>query len=79
MCCPNTLQVRQPLYKTAVARWKHYKQQLEPLREELAPLIGKYEQMLQQRLSAAPVTPGAAAGSGASVEGASDSDLRDEL
>lgn len=46
------LQVRQPLYKTSVQRWKQYKQQLEPLREALAPLIGRYEQMLMQRLAA---------------------------
>jgi hypothetical protein len=46
------LQVRQPLYKTSVQRWKAYKQQLEPLRQELAPLIGRYEQMLMQRMAA---------------------------
>lgn len=46
------MQVRQPLYKTSVQRWKEYRQQLEPLREALAPLIGRYEQMLSQRLSA---------------------------
>ena len=46
-----TAQVRQPLYKTSVQRWKVYRQQLEPLREALAPLIARYEQMLQQRLA----------------------------
>lgn len=45
------MQVRQPLYKSSVQRWKEYQQQLEPLREALAPLIGRYEQMLAQRLS----------------------------
>jgi hypothetical protein len=45
-------QVRQSLYKTAVQRWKVYEQQLEPLRETLAPLIARYEQMLMQRMSA---------------------------
>lgn len=81
MCaCP---QVRQPLYKTAVQRWKVYEQQLEPLREKLAPLIARYEQMLLQRMSA----PAAAAGVAHSPDqeagqnqspGSSDS-VRDEL
>jgi hypothetical protein len=51
MCiCAVCVQVRQPLYTTSVQRWRQYKQQLEPLREVLAPLIGRYEQMLQERL-----------------------------
>jgi hypothetical protein len=67
------LQVRQPLYKTSVQRWKAYKQQLEPLRQELAPLIGRYEQMLTQRM-AAPAA--AAAAADISADSAS---IRDEL
>jgi Flp pilus assembly protein TadD len=32
----STLQVRQPMYRTSVGRWKHYEKHLGPLLEELA-------------------------------------------
>lgn len=70
------MQVRQPLYKTSVQRWKQYQQQLEPLREELAPLIARYEQMLSQRLTA----PDTQTDTRQSDESGSDSgDVKDEL
>jgi len=31
----SSAQVRQPIYKNAVERWKHYEQQLQPLKELL--------------------------------------------
>ncbi|MFA6899626.1 MAG: tetratricopeptide repeat protein [Desulfurivibrionaceae bacterium] len=34
----SVIQVRQPLYKTSVARWKRYEKQLGPLLEALGPL-----------------------------------------
>lgn len=75
LCCP-CMQVRQPLYKTSVQRWKQYQQQLEPLREELAPLIARYEQMLSQRLTA----PDTQTDTRQSDESGSDSDdVKDEL
>lgn len=81
------VQVRQPLYNTSVQRWKQYKQQLQPLREALAPLIGRYEQMLAERLQKPPVKAAAAvdasstaAASGGGAEGATDySEVKDEL
>ena len=33
---PNAWQVRAPIYRTAIGRWKHYEAQLGPLRELLA-------------------------------------------
>lgn len=68
--CMTCVQVRQPLYKTSVQRWKQYKQQLEPLREALAPLIGRYEQMLAERLQKPPVKAAAAAVDASSTVGA---------
>ncbi len=32
----SSWQVRQPLYRTSIARWRHYEEQLEPLRSALA-------------------------------------------
>lgn len=34
-------QVRKPVYKTAVARWRNYEKQLAPLRAALGPLVPK--------------------------------------
>jgi hypothetical protein len=31
----SAVQVRRPLYATAVGEWRHYAQQLEPLRQQL--------------------------------------------
>jgi len=31
--------VRQPVYKTAVGRWKNYEKHLKPLQEKLSPWI----------------------------------------
>lgn len=33
---PSTWQVRQPIYATSIGRWRHYEQQLEPVRALLA-------------------------------------------
>jgi hypothetical protein len=46
------LQVRQPLYKSSVGRWKVYEQQLAALEQRLAPLITRYEQLLQVQMAA---------------------------
>ena len=36
-------QVRQPLYRTSVERWRRYEAQLAPLRAALGPLVERYE------------------------------------
>lgn len=47
MCC-FTLQVRQPLYRSSVDRWKIYKQQLATLEKRLSPMLTKYEQQMKE-------------------------------
>ncbi|PLW81374.1 hypothetical protein CWI75_16205 [Kineobactrum sediminis] len=37
---PSRWQVRQPIYKGSVQRWRNYEEQLQPLVEILAPLLG---------------------------------------
>ncbi len=69
-------QVRQPLYKSSVQRWKVYRQQLEPLREALEPLITRYEQLLHQRMSAAATMT---AEKGAGSDAGSSATAKDEL
>jgi len=44
------LQVRQPLYHSAVSRWKVYEKQLAGLQQRLAPLIAKHEKLLQHHM-----------------------------
>lgn len=39
-------QVRQPIYKTSVGRWKKYEAYLKPLLAELGPLVKEYEEEL---------------------------------
>jgi hypothetical protein len=46
------MQVRQPLYKSSVGRWKAYEQQLAGLEQRLAPLIARYEKLLQTQMAA---------------------------
>jgi Flp pilus assembly protein TadD len=36
---PSKWQVRQPIYRSSVARWRRYEKHLGPLREALAPLL----------------------------------------
>jgi len=36
---PSRWQVRQPIYKGSVQRWRHYAEELEPLRRILAPIL----------------------------------------
>lgn len=36
----STWQVRQPLYKTSVERWKHFEAHLQPLKDALGPSFG---------------------------------------
>jgi hypothetical protein len=38
-------QVRTPLYKDALERWKHYEPWLGPLKEALGPVLEKYPDM----------------------------------
>ncbi len=40
-------QVRQPIYKTSVAKWKKYEKQLKPLYDEIADLVEEYELELE--------------------------------
>jgi hypothetical protein len=35
----SAVQVRRPLYSSAIGRWRHYREQLEPLRARLAELL----------------------------------------
>eukprot|EP00775_Hariotina_reticulata_P011563 gene11563-11707_t len=42
----SVVQVRQPLYHSAVGRWKVYGKQLAELQQRLAPLTAKYEKLL---------------------------------
>ena len=53
-------QVRQPLYRTAMGRWRAYEAELEALRLELEPIIDRYE----ARLAAVAARRGAAAAEG---------------
>ena len=46
MC--TTLQVRKPLYKSAIGRWRGYEEQLRLAQDFLTPTIKDYEQMLQK-------------------------------
>jgi hypothetical protein len=39
-------QVRQPIYNTAIGRWKKYEPYLKPLLNELGPLVREYEEEL---------------------------------
>jgi len=74
------VQVRQPLFKTSVQRWKAYRQQLEPLREELTPLIARYEQLLSERLASPAVAPTSTQGQQLGSEESEDADsIKDEL
>lgn len=43
----GSLQVRQPLYNSSVARWRVYEKQMAFLHQRLQPLIAEYEQLLQ--------------------------------
>jgi hypothetical protein len=36
-------QARQPVHTSSVARWRHYENELEPLLEVLAPILGESE------------------------------------
>ena len=36
---PSAWQVRQPLYTRSSGRWQHYAEQLQPLRDALAPWL----------------------------------------
>lgn len=42
----SSLQVRQPVYQTSRARWRHYLRQLEPILEILQPAIAEHERDL---------------------------------
>jgi len=44
----SVAQVRKPIYKTSVNRWRKYEAYLKPLLEELGPLVGQYEEELAQ-------------------------------
>jgi hypothetical protein len=81
--CP-ALQVRQPLYQSAVQRWKAYETQLLPLREDLAPLVARYDQLLLQRSTtvSAAGAAGEAVGSDSQTQeqqGEQQQDGKDEL
>ena len=39
-------QVRQPIYSSSVARWKHYEKQLQPMIQTMGSIIGEYEEEL---------------------------------
>jgi hypothetical protein len=36
---PSRWQVRQPIYRGSVQRWRNYEEELKPLREILAPIL----------------------------------------
>jgi tetratricopeptide (TPR) repeat protein len=36
---PSRWQVRQPIYRNSLARWRHYEQNLEPLKQALGPKV----------------------------------------
>lgn len=38
---PSRWQVRQPIYRRSVERWRHYERHLEPLKKQLAPILGE--------------------------------------
>jgi hypothetical protein len=60
------------LYKSSVGRWKVYEQQLAGLEQRLAPLIARYEQLLQVQMAAhaAPDEQhGASSAAAAALEG----------
>ncbi len=42
------LQVRRPLYKSSIGKWRGYEEQLRLALDFLAPTIKDYEQMLQE-------------------------------
>jgi hypothetical protein len=44
--------VRKPLYLTSIGQWQRFKAQMEPARNQLEPLIRRYEQKLAQALAA---------------------------
>lgn len=74
-------QVRRPLYRGAVGRWRRYERQLAPLAARLAPLVERYEARLaavqagRQRSGSGPGSSGAgSSGGNAEAEAA-----RDEL
>lgn len=39
---PSSEQVRQPIYKSGLAQWRHYEEQLGPLREALGSALERY-------------------------------------
>jgi hypothetical protein len=41
-------QVRKPVYKTSMGRWRKYEAYLKPLLEELGPVVQQYEEELAQ-------------------------------
>ncbi len=38
---PSYRQVSRPLYRSSIGRWRRYEEQLEPIRETLAPLVSR--------------------------------------
>lgn len=39
---PSSEQVRQPIYKSGLAQWRHFEERLGPLRETLGPILDRY-------------------------------------
>jgi hypothetical protein len=39
---PSAAQVTQPIYRTALARWRRYDAAMRPIAERLAPEIARY-------------------------------------
>ena len=50
-------QVRQPVYRTAVARWRNYEKELAPARDILADIIDAYEDELARLGIRTPARP----------------------
>jgi hypothetical protein len=39
---PSAEQVRQPLYTSGVGYWRHFERELEPLRQALGDILGRF-------------------------------------
>ena len=78
-------QVRRPLYKSAVGRWRRYARRLGGLRRRLAPLVARYERALADTEARRAAAAGGDLGrstqeaNGDLGDSAENTDLRDEL
>ncbi len=57
----SVTQVRRPIYKTSINRWRRYEKYLGPLREELGEIVPEYEAeiaTLTGEQEVCPIAPG---------------------